>query len=157
MFPLCHILEFIVYGFYDGPLSQQTPVRDFPYRAFHVASAFSDRLYPVHEQSLKKMPTDVFLVCDEFPVYEFYKGFVFQWLAVINITGSYHKIQQFTLLVADKVQLESEEPSHGTLAPLCNTLESLLNVNPLIPAYSQRSAVHETYACAFSKQHLLDK
>ncbi len=157
MFHLGNVLEFIVYGFYDSPLSQQNPVRDFHDCAFHVASEFCYKLYPVHEQPLEKMLADVSLVPDEFPVYEIHKILVFQWLAVINITGSYHEVQQLALLIANQVQLEAEEPSHGTLASLGYALEGLMNVNPQVPAYSQGSAVHETDAYAFSKQRLFDE
>ncbi len=65
--------EFIVYGFYDGSLSQQDSICDFHYRTFHVASEFSGKLYPVHEQPLKKMFADVSLVPDELLVYKIHK------------------------------------------------------------------------------------
>jgi hypothetical protein len=55
------------------------------------------------------------------------------------------------------MQFETEEPSHGTLTPLGYTLEYFMDMYPLIPAYPQRSAVHETDACAFSQQHFLDE
>lgn len=109
MFHLCNVLEFIVDGFYDCPLSQQNPVRDFHDCDFHVASEFCYKLYPVHEQPLKKMLADISPVPDEFPVYKIHKSLVFQWLAVINITGSYHEVQQFALLIANQVQLETKE------------------------------------------------
>ena len=47
--------------------------------------------------------------------------------------------------------------AHGTLASLRNALEYLVDMYPLVPAYSKGSAVHETYASTFSEQHLLDE
>jgi hypothetical protein len=44
------------------------------------------------------------------------------------------------------MEFESEEPSKGTFTSLGNTLEYLVNMNPLIPANTQRGAVHETDA-----------
>lgn len=142
---------------YDGPLSQQNPVRDFHDCSFHVVSEFCYKLYPVHEQPLKKMPADVSLVPDEFSVYETHKILVLQWFAVIHITVSYYEVQQLALLITNQVQLEAEEPSHGTLASLSYAPEGLMDVNSLVPAHTQRCAVHETDACAFSKQRLLDE
>lgn len=47
------------------------------------------------------------------------------------------------------MELETEEPPHGTLAPLRYALEYLMDMYPLVLAYTQRGAVHETYASAF--------
>lgn len=51
------------------------------------------------------------------------------------------------------MQLESKEPSHGTLASLGYTFEYFMNADPWVPAYSQRCAVYETYACAYKKAY----
>lgn len=55
------------------------------------------------------------------------------------------------------MQFEAKEPSHGTFASFSYTLEYFMDMYPLVPAYSQRCAVHETYASAFSKQYFLDE
>lgn len=55
------------------------------------------------------------------------------------------------------MQLEAKEPSHGKLASLRNAPEHLVDMYPLVPAHSKGSAVHETYACTFPKQYLLDE
>ena len=63
----------------------------------------------------------------------------------------------FPLFVTNQMQLEAKEPSHGTLASLRNAPEHLVDMYPLVPAHSKGSAVHETYACTFPKQYLLDE
>jgi len=77
--------------------------------------------------------------------------------AVVNISRGNHEVKQLALLIADEVQLESEEPTHGALASLRNTLERLVDMDALILAYPQRCAVNEADACTFAKQHLLDE
>lgn len=55
------------------------------------------------------------------------------------------------------MQLETKEPSHGAFAPLGYALEYFMDMYPLVPAYPQRSAVHETDSCASPQQHLFDE
>ena len=49
-----------------------------------------------------------------------------------------HEIKQFPAFVAYQVELEAEEPSHGAFASPGNAFESLVNMDPLVFAYSQR-------------------
>jgi len=60
------------------------------------------------------------------------------------------KPKQLATLVAYQVELEPEEPPRGTLAVLGYAFEGLVDMYPLILAYPQRSAVHETYATRYS-------
>ena len=55
------------------------------------------------------------------------------------------------------MQLEAEELSHGAFPSLGDAFEHFMDMYPPIPADPQESAVHETYACAFPKQHLFDE
>ena len=66
-------------------------------------------------------------------------------------------ISEGCLLVANQMQLKTEEPSHRAFPPLSYTLEDFMDMYPLVPAYPERSAVHKAYASAFTKQHLLDE
>ena len=96
-------------------------------------------------------------ISDEFSVEEFHKRLVVKRLAVIYISRCDHEVEQFPLLVTDQVQLEPEEPAHGALPPLGNALERLVDVDSLISAYPERSAVYETDARTLSQQYLLDE
>ena len=183
MFNLCNVLQLVIYCFYDGTFPKQQFVRHAHQSTFHVVLKFGDKLYAVHEQALEKVginPTisrhgiaqaslalliwlnemvlaDIAFVGDQLPVYEFNEGLVFQRFPVINISRGYHEVEQLTLFVTNQMQLEAKEPSHETLASLCNALEHLVDMYPLVPAYPKGSAVHETYACTFPKQYLLDE
>ena len=63
----------------------------------------------------------------------------------------------FSLLIAYQVKLESKEPAHGAFAPLCDALECLVHMDPLILAYTQRGAVHKADACTLAQENLLDE
>jgi hypothetical protein len=67
----------------------------------------------------------------------------------------------FQRLFVDGIQLntklESEEPTHGALASLGNTIERLVDMDALILADSQRCAVNEADTCTLAQQHLLDE
>ena len=136
---------------------KQQFVRHAHQGTFHVVFKFGDKLYAIHEQALEKVLADIPFISDQLAIYEFYEGFVFQWFPVIHISRGYHKVQQLTPLVTYQMQLKAKEPSHGALASLRNALEYLVDMYPLVPAYSKGSAVHETYASTFSEQHLLDE
>ena len=169
--------------FYYCSFPKQQLVRHAHQGTFHVVFKFGDKLYAVHEQALEKVginPTfsrhgitqvnlalliwlnekvlaDIAFVCDQLPVYEFNEGLVFQRFPVIHISRGYHEVEQHTLFVTNQMQPEAKEPSHGTLASLRNAPEHLVDMYPLVPAHSKGSAVHETYACTFPKQYLLDE
>ena len=55
------------------------------------------------------------------------------------------------------MQLEAEEPSHGTFAALCYTLEDLVDVYPLVLAHPERGAVNETDSGTLAQQDFLDE
>ena len=76
------------------------------------------------------------------------KSFIFKRFPIIHIAWCYHKIEQFSLLVAYQVEFESKEPAHGAFASLCDSRESLVNMNPLILAYC---TIHKTDTCTLAK------
>ena len=154
---LSNVLQLVIDGLDDGPLPEQQFVRDAHQRAFHVVLQFRDELYAVYEEPFKEILADISLARDEFPVDELHESLVFERLPVIHVTRRYHEIEQLAPLIADKVQLKPEEPAHGTLAPLGDSLEDPVYVDPLVLAYPQRRAVNETDTRALAKQHLLDK
>ena len=157
MLDLGDVLQLVVDGLDDGPLPEQQFVRDAHQRTFHVAPELRDELYAIDEKPFKEVLADISLVRHKFPVDELHESFVFERLPVIHIPRRYHEIEQLAPLIADKVQLKPEEPAHGTLAPLGDSLEDPVYVDPLVLAYPQRRAVNETDTRALAKQHLLDK
>ena len=58
--------------------------------------------------------------------------------------------ETLSFLIANQMQFESEEPTHGALSSLGYTLENLVNMYSLVLADTQWCAVNKTYARAFS-------
>ena len=135
MFHLCYILEFIIYGFYNGPLPEKQFVRKCHQCTFHIAFQLGYKLYAVDKLSFKEILADVSLIADQLSINEIHKWFVFQRFTVIHIAGRDHEIQEFSTFIAYKMQFESEEPTHGAFSLLRYSLERLMNKESLVPAY----------------------
>ena len=157
VFYLSDVLQFVINGFYNGPLPCQQFVRHRHQSSLHVALEFCNQLDAVNEQALEKFLAYISLVSNKFPIQELHECLVLKGFAVINVSRGNHEVKQLALLIADQVQLESEEPAHGALAPLRNTLECLVYMDALVLAYPQRCAVNEADACTLTQQHLLDE
>ena len=76
---------------------------------------------------------------------------------VINISWRYHKVEKFSFLIANQMQLEAKEPTHRTFSSLSYAFENLMNMYSLVFADTQWCAVNEACARAFAQQDLLDK
>ena len=76
---------------------------------------------------------------------------------VINISRSYHKVEKFSFLIANQMQLEAEELTHRAFSSLSYAFENLVNMYSLVFADTQWCAVNEAYAHAFAQEDLLDK
>ena len=157
MLHLCDVFQFVIHGFNYSPLSEKKLVGDTHQRTFHVAFQFRDKLYAIDKEPLEEILSDIAFVTDELLVNEFNKSLVLKRFAVIYVTWSYYEIQNLALLVANQVQFESKEPSHGTFASLRNALEYFVDMYPLVPTHPQRSAVDKAYACTLTQQYLLYK
>ena len=157
MLHLCDILQLVVDSLNDGPFSGKQSVRHTHDGSFHVAFEFSYQLDAVNEEAFEQFLAYVSLVSDEFPVEEFHKRLVVERLAVIYISRCDHEVEQFPLLITDQMQLKPEEPAHGTLAPLGDSLEDLVYVDSLVLAYTEWCAVYEADARTLSQQYLLDE
>ena len=71
--------------------------------------------------------------------------------------GGYHKVEKFSFLIANQMQIETEEPTHRAFSSLGYAFENIVNMYPLILADTQWCAVNEAYTRAFAQQDLLDK
>ena len=111
----------------------------------------------VNEKPLEEVLADISLVPEQFTLYELYKSFVLQRLAVINISQRYHKVEKFSFLIANQMQFETEKPTHRAFSSLSYAFENLVDMYSLVFADTQWCAVNEAYTCAFTQQDLLDK
>ena len=106
---------------------------------------------------LEEPLADISLVADQLAVYLSQEALVLKRFPVIRVARRYTEVEQFPLLVADNMQLEAEEPSHGALPSGGNSPEHLMHVDALVLADAQRSTVHETDAGTLPAKHLLYK
>ena len=157
MLNLSNVLQLVIHSLNDSPLPEKQFVGYGHQSPFHIAFELRNKLYAVHKEPFEKMLANVPLVSDELSIYEFYKGFIFKRFPIIYITWCYHKVEQFSLLVAYQVKFESKEPTHGAFTSLCDAFECLVNMDSLIPAYTQRGAVHKADACTLAQENLLDE
>ena len=157
MLHLRDILQLVVDSLNDGPLSGKQPVRHTHDGSLHVALELRYELDAVNEEALEQFLANVSFIPDEFSVEEFHKRLVVKRFSVIYISRCDHEVEQFPLLITDQMQLEPEEPAHGALPSLGNALERLVDVDTLIPAHPEWSAVYETNARALAQQYLLDE
>ena len=151
------VLQFVIDSLYDGPLPEQQSVRNAHQCAFHIVLQFRDELYAIDEKPFKEISADVSLVREELPVDELHESLVFERLPVVHVPRRYHEVEQLTPLIADKVQLKAEEPAHGALAPLGDSLENLVYMDSLVLTDPERCTVNKTDAGTLAEQHLLDK
>ena len=103
MLGLGDVLEFIIDGLYDSPLSGQQSVRHTHQCAFHVTFELCNQLDAVNEESLEEFLANISFVSNEFAIQEFHEGLVLKWLAVIDIARSNHEVEHFSLLIADEM------------------------------------------------------
>ena len=76
---------------------------------------------------------------------------------VINISWHYHKVEKFSFLIANQMQLEAKEPTHRAFPSLGYAFENFVNMYSLVFADKQWCAVDEAYTPTFAQQDLLDK
>lgn len=157
MLNLSNVLQFVIHSLYYSPLPEKQFVGYGHQCSLHVTLQFRYKLYTIHKEPFEKTLANVSLVANELSIYEFYKSFIFKRFPVIHVTWCYHKVEQFSLLIAYQVKLESKEPAHGAFAPLCDALECLVHMDPLILAYTQRGAVHKADTCTLAQENLLDE
>ena len=112
VFNLGDVLEFIIYGLDDSPLSQQNLVVHIHQSALHVVPELCYQLDSIGEEATEQVLADVSLVTDKLAEEVVNEGLVPERLSVIHIAGSHHETQQLALFVAYKMELEPIEPSH---------------------------------------------
>ena len=115
MLNLSNVFQLVIHSLNDSPLPEKQFVGYGHQSPFHIAFELRNKLYAIHKEPFEKMLANVPLVSDELSIYKFYKGFIFKRFPVIYITWCYHKVEQFSLLIAYQVKLESKEPAHGAL------------------------------------------
>ena len=141
MLNLSNVLQLVIHCLYYSPLPEKQLVGYGHQCSLHVALQFRYKLYAIHKEPFEKTLANVPFVANELSMYEFHKRLIFKRFPIIHITRCYHKVKQFSRLIAYQVKLEPKEPAHGAFASLCDALECLVHMNPLILAYTQRGVL----------------
>ena len=80
-----------------------------------------------------------------------------QWKPCINCTLYIDtRLLGKHTISSDSSKQVHKEPSHGAFAPLYNALEHLVDMYPLVLAYTQKGAVHKADTCTLALENLLD-
>jgi len=69
---LSNVLQLIIDGFDDGPLSKLELVGNAHQGTLHVVLQFGYQLYPVHKETLKQILADISFVTDKFAIEHFH-------------------------------------------------------------------------------------
>ena len=85
-------------------------------RVLHVLAYASDQVNVVDKQFFEKALRDVSLVGHEFPEDFLRKPIVFQWGTIICIGWCQLPLDDFSAVVDNDVQFETEEPPHSPFA-----------------------------------------
>jgi hypothetical protein len=112
-------------------------------------------MYAVGEKPGEKGLGDISLVCIDLSQHIVCQTVEDLLVPVVNIRLCQHEVNKFSLLIADKMQLESIVPAHRTLASGSIAFEDLVLVNALVVANRYTGAVDETNASTFSKAEQL--
>ena len=104
-----------------------------------------------------KSPLEMYPLSANFFPKRFFDSTLYTRLSLFDVGHCKAEGQDFAPVVAEVMQLEPEEPTHRTFTSLCYSLERLVNINSLIPAYPSGSAVNKADACALAQKYLLDE
>ena len=80
----------------------------------------------VDEEHLEKVLADVSPVCEDLAEELLREVPFLQWFPVIHVPWREHPLDDLSLLVDDRMQLESVEPSHRAIAFLSPSLHGLV-------------------------------
>ena len=95
---------------------------------------FSNKAWPIYPLSAQS-----------FPLYLSGSSLVLT-VPCLHVRRGEHEIQDLSLVVDYQVQLEPEEPSHGTFSTSGQAFKGFMNQYSLVTANSKRGRIHETDA-----------
>jgi hypothetical protein len=108
-------------------------------------------MYTVHKEFLKQVPGNI-SPAGEYPAEEFImKSPVFQRLPVVHVRVGNDKVENFSPVVDDGMQPETEKPSRRTFSFGSYHFEGLMAVFTFDVTDAKRSGVNEKYAGTFAR------
>ena len=101
-------------------------------RVLHVLAYASDRVNVIDKQFFEKAPGDVSLVRHEFSEYFLSKLLVFQRCAIVRVGLCQLPLDDFSAVIDNDVQLETEEPVHCPFAPCGKSPKGFVSPRTLV-------------------------
>jgi len=110
MLSLSDILQLVIDGFDQSPFAKHNLVGNGHQRVPYVILNLGNKLNSIHKKESKQLLAEVSFVTAEFTLNVFNKRLRIERLAVIDIAGSGHKVQNLAFVIDGQMQLKAEEP-----------------------------------------------
>lgn len=108
LYAICHYMLFVIDSSCNNPFTEKRSVWKRHQRSFHIILFHVCNLYSVNAQPFKEIPVETSSTTYKLSIVLFHKWHIFNWLTVIYVTQSNHEAQEFPILVAYKILLESK-------------------------------------------------
>ena len=126
-------------------------------RVLHVLAYASDQVNVVDKQFFEKALRDVSLVSHEFPEDFLRKLLVFQRSTIICIGLRQLPLDDFSAVVDNDVQFETEEPSHRPFAACGKSPKGLVPSRSLVVTHPNGGGVNDRDAGAIAQTTVVEK
>ena len=151
MLNLANVFKFITNSLNQCTLAEKDFIRDMHQAVFHVLSQFGNQVNAVYKDLFKTSLGDVSLISEKFAVDLGQQVGSGQRISVINIPGSEDKIQDLSLVVDDKMHLQSKEPSYAAVSFTSKSFKNFVAMLTLDMAGSDWGRVDKGYASTFAQ------
>ena len=126
-------------------------------RALHVLAYASDQVNVVDKQFFKKALRDVSFVRHEFSEDYFRKLLVSQRGTIIRIGFRQLPLDDFSAVVDNDVQFETEEPPHSPFATCGKSSEGFVSSRSLVVTHSNGGGINDRDARAIAQTTVVEK
>ena len=126
-------------------------------RVLHVLAYASDQVNVVDKQFFKKALRDVSLVGHEFSEDFLRKLLVFQWGTIICIGWCQLPLNDFSAVVDNDVQFETEEPPHSPFATCGKSPKGFVSSRSLVVTHPNGGGVNDRDAGAIAQTTVVEK
>ena len=126
-------------------------------RVLHILEYASDQVNVVDKQFFEKALRDVSLVHHEFFEDTLRKLFVFQWGTIICIGWCRLPLDDFSTVVDNDVQFETEEPPHSPFATCGKSPKGFVPSRSLVVTHPNGGRVNDRDAGAIAQTTVVEK
>ena len=126
-------------------------------RVLHILAYASDQVNVVDKQFFEKALRDVSLVGHEFSENFLRKLLVFQWGTIICIGLRQLPLDDFSAVVDNDVQFETEEPSHSPFATCGKSPKGFVSSRSLVVTHPNGGGVNDRDAGAIAQTTVVEK